>query len=116
LHKLSDDICIELSLYKAPPGIKNRSFLTVTGKRKQGNGAVLLVSESINHPDVPHTNKSIRGLLKTSILLVPRKDNKVELIAMNHINPMGSIPPAIVNIFKSKVSDWVNNIRKHFCS
>lgn len=116
LMHVSEDICIEMSVYKAPPGVKNRSFLTVTGKVKQANGAILLVSESINHKDVPHTSKTIRGLLRTAILLIPRKDNKVQMIALSHINPMGSIPPAIINIFKSKVSDWVLNLKKNFCS
>jgi len=114
--KLAEDLLITYATYHTPYPITHRNFVTVKGLKRLPNGTIIYGSSSVNHTDYPVDTNYVRGLVNLSLYVIqPVEGNPKasQLIRIASIDPKGSIPAFVVNMFKTKAAKSYDLLRKY---
>ena len=107
------------SKFTAPFGVTNRDFLAMRCLGKQEDGTFVIACRSINRSDVPFDNDNyVRGVSNSNIYVFPiqKEDgtSDVRVVSVDHVDPKGWVPTAVVNSFKATMGDWLIKLQKAY--
>ena len=109
-----------LARYSTPSFVvSDREFLAVKSLHKFDSGARLVTVKSIDLDDVPPDDDYVRGTSDCAIMLLPMEEDPgigsvptVKIVNVNHIDPKGYVPAFLINMFKERSLQMIENIRK----
>jgi hypothetical protein len=97
------------SQFAAPSGIiaglipiAPREFVVLKSRQVLEDGSYLITAHSINYYLIPFSKGFVRGVVKTGMLITQLGDNKIRVIKVDHLDPKGWIPSAVINFIKAK--------------
>jgi hypothetical protein len=106
---------IGYSLFEAPYTVTNRAFLALRSVALLDDGSYIISIRSINRKDVPFDTNYVRGIsncdIHISLAEIEGNPNCVKIVSVDHIDPKGWIPTYIINSFKSRAGEFLNNIQ-----
>jgi hypothetical protein len=112
-------ISIVYAGYRAPFGVTNREFTVVRKLIEDDNGKNVILSFSINYTDFPIKDGRVRAALLVSGWILeplPEDSNKCMCTRIVYLDPKGSIPIFVVNMFVSKAGDPIARLREILAS
>merc|ERR1712232_1385016 len=98
---------LSYSQFSTPMGVSNRDFLTLRSQIELENGSTLIVSQSVNYKDTPFKPSVIRGVTRNGRLFVPQPNGDVLVTLVDHVDPKGSVPAFVINLFKKKAAEAI---------
>jgi hypothetical protein len=93
--------------------VAHREFIVLKSVRLLIDNSLIISTISINRQDIPFTPEFVRGTINSHIHIMPLNDppNSVKIVSINHVDPRGWIPYPVINAFKGRAGEWLNNIQ-----
>jgi len=114
VKQIDENIHISHSQYDTPFPISNREFVAIRNVQQVDNMFVISI-QSINYNDVPFTKGFVRGSSNCGTLLMPIEGSTdVKIITVDHIDPKGWIPTAVINKYKMKTATRIERIQNAY--
>lgn len=106
LATITDNIYISRTI-GACTGLTSREFIALRTYEPCSNGGYLMAVQSINIKKYIFDQNYIRGICSSGVELTSITDDIVQLVSIEHIEPKGWVPAAIINWFTSTAGDWI---------
>jgi START domain len=90
-------------------GLSDREFITMRTYEKTDDGYMVAV-QSINDEDHPFDSNCVRATSMSGTLMTTVTDSIVQIASIDHIDPKGWVPSAIINSFISSAGDWISKV------
>jgi len=116
VHEVSSDIKIYQSTHSTPFPVTSREFLALRCRKVASDGTCYVWGASINRKDILQLSGHVRGVIAVSGWIIePVKDdpNSSMVRRVFKVDPKGSIPTMVVNMFKTKAGLQLVAIRKY---
>lgn len=115
VHRVDQDTHIGYSHYKTPMITANREFVTVQTSKVLDDGGRLVVVESINYFVDSVKPGFVRGVSNCGILAEPQEERGcIKISTVEYIDPKGSIPSFLLNVYKKKAGKRLNRVQEVF--
>jgi len=116
IEKLNENTVCYLSSHYCPFPISTREFVALRFKKIADNGVCYCWGTSINRLETPQTSGHVRGIISVSGWIIePIKDkpNSCRVRRMFRIDPKGSIPAMVVNMYRTKAGTQLVAVRNY---
>lgn len=99
--------------HKTPFPMSHRENLFFRFTQDADGGAKKLIQQSVNDPDVPIEQDRVRSVMVIAgWLLEPIEDGKKTKVSrLLQLDPKGSVPTMVVNMYIAKVGDSIVRLR-----
>jgi hypothetical protein len=111
IKDIGDSVEVVQTIYSAPFPVSNRDFIVVRGSRKESDGTFLSINTSVNVPGVQEIPDFVRGACLVAGWIIRPDGEQCHCMRVAQVDPRGWIPPFVVNLFKTKVAEGINDIR-----
>lgn len=111
VHTLTKDIHVAFTL--ADSGtmfVSHREFLAMRTMKQLSDHKYIIGIQSINDPNIGCNPNYVRGISSCGICIEQINDTQIKIISVDHIDPKGSVPIALINRFKSTIGDWIKKL------
>ncbi len=99
---------------RLPKPFKDREMLSIN-RRREENDSVLILSFSVNHPNIPTNKKYVRMVNRRSDFLFRRiADNQTELTIITSLELKGNFPKWMMKMFSGSFVKTARNTRTYF--
>jgi hypothetical protein len=104
VKSINDNTVVLYTGHSTPIGVTNRETLVVRGWDEE-NGTIYIYSVSVNDPEVPSVDGRVRSVVHVGGWIIePVEDgSKCNVTRVFQLDPKGSIPSFVVNMYIGKV-------------
>lgn len=114
VNEVNNQVHIGYSQYATPSITSNRDFVAIQAHKEFEDGSHIVVVQSINHEGVVTNKGFVRGISNCGIFLKPLGPKKIQVISVEYVDPKGSVPSFLLNVYKKKAGQRLNNVESLF--
>ena len=105
VRTIDDNNMVVHSQFRAPPTVSWREFVVLKSRMVLDDGRHVITAVSINDETVPFSKGYVRGVAISGMIVTPPKegDNMIKIVKVEHVDPKGWLPIALINMMKGKV-------------
>lgn len=103
IKNIDENNMVVHSQFKAPTPVYWREFVVLKSKVLLKDGRYAITAISINEKSVPFSKGYVRGVAISAMIVSNNGDGTITLVKVEHLNPKGWLPVALINMMKGKV-------------
>ncbi len=78
----------------------------------EGGDKIIFGAQSINFPESPWSADHVRGVSWNGIIMELLPNKATRIVFMGYVDPMGWVPHAVIAVFRAKITERIEVLRK----